>query len=329
MNYAELHLLLNHFPIIGTIVGLGLFLVSFVGKNDDLRRGSYIVFVAIALISIPTFLSGFGAQLMIKGPGVSDALLQRHQGAALLSLWFMEATGALALAGLWQSQRISHPARWNVSAVLLFSLLTAGLMARTGSTGGDIRHPEDRPSQAAATTGGTVEEGTIGSIIHTFEPTPEKFSEAVTFSKWWWTFMMIMHFLGLIMIVGTVGLLDLRIMGFLKQLPVAPVHRFLPWAMAGLGVNIVTGLLAFTGLPENYIYSGVFWLKMLSLLLLGLNAAAFYLTDIFAGVESLGAGEDAPISAKLIAASSLFLWFAVITFGRYIQPLGDTLRPGN
>ena len=329
MNYAELHLLLNHFPIIGTIVGLGLFLVSFLGKNDDLRRGSYIVFVAIALISIPTFLSGFGAQLMIKGPGVSDALLQRHQGAALLSLWFMEATGALALAGLWQSQRISHPARWNVSAVLLFSLLTAGLMARTGSTGGDIRHPEDRPSQAAATTGGTVEEGTIGSIIHTFEPTPEKFSEAVTFSKWWWTFMMIMHFLGLIMIVGTVGLLDLRIMGFLKQLPVAPVHRFLPWAMAGLGVNIVTGLLAFTGLPENYIYSGVFWLKMLSLLLLGLNAAAFYLTDIFAGVESLGAGEDAPISAKLIAASSLFLWFAVITFGRYIQPLGDTLRPGN
>ena len=329
MNYAELHLLLNHFPIIGTIVGLGLFLVSFVGKNDDLRRGSYIVFVAIALISIPTFLSGFGAQLMIKGPGVSDALLQRHQGAALLSLWFMEATGALALAGLWQSQRNSHPARWNVSAVLLFSLLTAGLMARTGSTGGDIRHPEDRPSQAAATTGGTVAEGTIGSIIHTFEPTPEKFSEAVTFSKWWWTFMMIMHFLGLIMIVGTVGLLDLRIMGFLKQLPVAPVHRFLPWAMAGLGVNIVTGLLAFTGLPENYIYSGVFWLKMLSLLLLGLNAAAFYLTDIFAGVESLGAGEDAPISAKLIAASSLFLWFAVITFGRYIQPLGDTLRPGN
>src|SRR6266699_820303 len=261
MNYAELHLLLNHFPIIGTIVGLGLFLVSFVGKNDDLRRGSYIVFVAIALISIPTFLSGFGAQLMIKGPGVSDALLQRHQGAALLSLWFMEAT--------------------------------------------------------------------IGSIIHTFEPTPEKFSEAVTFSKWWWTFMMIMHFLGLIMIVGTVGLLDLRIMGFLKQLPVAPVNRFLPWAMAGLGVNILTGLLAFIGLPENYIYSGVFWLKMLSLLLLGLNAAAFYLTDIFAGVESLGAGEDAPISAKLIAASSLFLWFAVITFGRYIQPLGDTLRPGN
>jgi uncharacterized membrane protein len=329
MNYAHLHLLLNHFPIIGTIIGLGLFLISFLGKNEDLRRGSYIVFAAIALLSIPTFLSGYGAQLMIKGPGISDALIQRHQSSALLSLWFTEATGALALIGLWQTQRTPHMPRWNVAAVLVFSLLTTGLMARTGNTGGDIRHPEDQTGQAATSTRDTVTEGTIGSIISTFEPTPEKFSEAVTFSKWWWTFMMIMHFLGLIMIVGTVGLLDIRIMGFLKQLPTAPLHRFLPWAMAGLGVNIVTGLLAFIGLPENYIYSGVFWLKMFSLLLLGANAAVFYLTDIFAGVERLEAGEDAPMSAKLIAASSLFLWFAVITFGRYIQPLGDTLRPGN
>ena len=329
MNYAHLHLLLNHFPVIGTIVGLGLFLISFLGKNEDLRRGSYIVFAAIALLAIPTFLSGYGAQLMIKGPGVSDALIQRHQSSALLSLWFMLATGALALVGLWQTQKSPHIPRWNVAAVLIFSLLTMGLMARTGNTGGDIRHPEDQAGQAANSTRNSVAEGTIGSIIRTFEPSPEKFSEAVTFSKWWWTFMMILHFLGLIMIVGTVGLLDIRIMGFLKQLPTAPLHRFLPWAMAGLGVNIVTGLLAFIGLPENYIYSGVFWLKMLALILLGVNAALFYLTDIFAGVERLEAGEDAPMSAKLIAASSLFLWFAVITFGRYIQPLGDTLRPGN
>jgi hypothetical protein len=67
----------------------------------------------------------------------------------------------------------------------------------------------------------------------------------------------------------------------------------------------------------------------LALLLLGLNAAAFYLTNIFEGIESVGAGEDAPISAKLVAASSLFLWFAVITMGRYIQPLVDTLLGTN
>src|ERR1700730_7702090 len=120
MNFAHLHLLLNHFPIIGTIVGLGLFLVSFLGKNDDLRRGSYIIFAAIALISIPTFLTGFGAQVMLKGPGVSDALLQRHEGSALLSLWFMEATGALALIGLWQSPKNLQPARLDFFGLLGF-----------------------------------------------------------------------------------------------------------------------------------------------------------------------------------------------------------------
>lgn len=330
MNYAHLHLLLNHVPIIGSIVGLGLFLISFFGKNEDLRRASYIIFAAVALLTIPAFLSGFGAEQMIKGPGVSDALISRHEGSALLSLWFMELTGALALIGIWQSQTNARPSRGNVSAVLLFSILTVVLIGRTGNTGGDIRHPEVRPGQEATLAEPTtITEGTIGAFLHTFEPDPDKFSEAMTFSKWWWTFMMAAHFLGLILIVGTVGLLDIRIMGFLKQLPIAPLHRLLPWGLAGLGINIVTGLLAFAGRPENYIFSAALWLKILSLLLLGVNAAVFYLTDIFGQVEKLQAGEDAPFAAKLVAASGLFLWFAVITMGRYIQPLTDTLLGTN
>ena len=330
MNYAHLHLLLNHVPVIGSIVGLGLFLISFFGKNEDLRRSSYIIFAAVALITIPAFLSGFGAEQMIKGPGVSDALISRHEGSALLSLWFMELTGAIALIGLWQSHATAPPSRWNVWAVMLFSVLTVVLMARTGNTGGDIRHPELRPgAEATAAEPATITEGTIGAFIAKFEPNPDKFSDAMTFSKWWWTFMMAAHFLGLILIVGTVGLFDIRIMGFLKQLPIAPLHRLLPWGLAGFAVNIVTGMLAFAGRPENYIFSSALWLKILALLLLGLNAAAFYLTNIFGEVENLDAGEDAPISAKLIAASSLFLWFAVITMGRYIQPLTDTLLGTN
>ena len=328
MNFAHLHLMLNHFPIIGTMVGLGLFLVSFIGKNEDLRRSSYIVFGGVALLAIPTFLSGYGADLMIKGPGVSDILIQRHQGSAMLSVWFVLATGVFSLVALWQGQRASGASHWIAPVVLLSALLTVGLMARTGNTGGDIRHAEVR-DQNELTAAGTVTEGPIGAMLAAIEPTPDTFSRAMVFSKWWWTFMMVMHFLGLCTIVGTVGLLDIRIMGFLKQLPVGPLHRFIPWAMAGLGVNILTGMLAFIGQPENYIYSAVFWLKMLSLLLLGLNAAVFYLTDIFEGVENLKAGEDAAFTAKLIAATSLILWFGVITMGRYIQPLADTLRPAS
>jgi len=39
----------------------------------------------------------------------------------------------------------------------------------------------------------------------------------------------------------------------------------------------------------------------------------------------LGAGENAPLSAKVVAASSLVLWFAVIALGRYIQLYSNTL----
>jgi hypothetical protein len=256
-------------------------------------------------------------------PGVSVDLVQRHEGAAMLALWFMEATGAFALIGLWQSYRISRPARWNVAAVLLFSIVTVGLMARTGNTGGDIRHPEIRASQEAAVT-----EGAVGSLVHVFEPAPDKFTSAMLFSKWWWAFMMDLHFIGLALLIGTIGVLDLRIIGFAKQMPIAPLHRLVPWAMAGLGINLVTGMLAFIGMPVYYTYDVAFWLKMFTLLLLGLNAAVFYLTGTFRAVERLGAGEDAPISAKLLAASSLFLWLAVIAFGRYIQPFENSIPLG-
>jgi uncharacterized membrane protein len=326
VNLAHWHLLLNHFPIIGTIIALALFLASFVGENNDLRRASFIIFTGIGFLSIGTFLTGFGAQAMITGkPGVSDALIQRHEGSAMLTIWFIEITGALSAVGLWQYHRLKRPAHWTVTAILFASLLTAGLVARTGNTGGEITHPWVRDNPTAT----TVTEGPIGSILQHFEPTPASFSGAIIDNEWFWAFLMAAHFIGLAMIVGTVGILDLRMMGFLKQLPMAPVHRFMPWAMAGLAANILTGLLAFIGQPENYIYSGALWLKIVGLMLLGVNAAVFYLTGIFDRVNPLQAGEDAPMSAKLIAVSSLFLWFAVITFGRYIQPLSNTVRlPG-
>src|ERR1700693_4805420 len=114
MNFAHLHLLLNHFPIIGTLVGLGLLLISLFGKNDDLRRASLIIFPVMALLAIPVFFSGPGAQGAIKKlPGVSEAMIERHQGAAMLALLFMEITAAFSLVALWKSHEPSRAARWN------------------------------------------------------------------------------------------------------------------------------------------------------------------------------------------------------------------------
>src|SRR5438552_14221466 len=321
MNLAHLHLILNHIPIIGTIIGLGLLIVSLVGNTDDLKRASLMVFAGVALLALPTFFSGVGAQGAIrKDAAVPASLIERHEGAAILALFFMEVTGALALVGLWRRDRLFTDKPWSILAVILcFSIVTAGLMARVGATGGDIRHPEIRLAQEV-----TREPGVSG-IVSIFEPSPGKFTDLMLLSKWWWAFMMDLHFVGLALLIGTVGILDLRMLGFFKQLPIAPLHRLTPWAMAGFGVNTLTGILAFIGMPNYYTFDAAFWLKMLALLLLGLNAAAFYLSNAFNSVEHLGPGEDAPALAKFFAASSLVLWFAVIALGRYIQSFTDTI----
>lgn len=321
MNLAHLHLLLNHFPIIGTLVGLGLFVISLVGKNDDFKRAALIIFAAMALLSLPTFFSGAGAQGAIDElPGVSNALISRHEGAAILALFFMELTGALSLAGLWQSHKSSAPPRWNIMAVLLLSLITVGLMARVGTTGGDIRHPEISAGSHPA-----ANEGMPGSIVQVFEPSPGKFMRLMTANKFWWAFMMDLHFIGLVMIIGAVGVLDLRTLGFAKALPLGSLQRVVPWGLAGLAMNVTTGVLAYIGMPSYYTHDIAFWIKMFALMLLGLNAAAFYLTGTFHAVEHIGPGQDAPRSAKIIAVSSLVLWFGVITLGRYIQFYQDTI----
>ena len=72
MDLTHIHLLLNHFPTIGFIIGGGLFVLSLFMKSDDLKLGSLVVLLGIALIAIPTYMSGNGAGDAIKSlPGVT------------------------------------------------------------------------------------------------------------------------------------------------------------------------------------------------------------------------------------------------------------------
>src|SRR5262245_65797613 len=96
MNFAHLHFLLNLAPILGTVIGLAVFLISVAWKNGDLQRTSLVLLVAVALVALPAFFSGIGAQGAIsKDPAVPPALMERHEGAAILALFFMKLNSAL------------------------------------------------------------------------------------------------------------------------------------------------------------------------------------------------------------------------------------------
>jgi hypothetical protein len=319
MNLAHAHLLLNHLPILGTLITLGLFLVALVAKRDDLTQVSLALFALIALAAIPTYMSGSGAADTIKDtPEVPMALIEAHQGAALVAFIFMEITGAVALVGLWRFSRteknpwMSGPARMTLFSVLVLAAATSGLMAITGNTGGDIRHPEILSGEAATTLSGAVGIKLIGSIQHF----------VIDSSMWVWPILEDLHFLGLILLFGSIGVLSLRVIGFFKQLPVAPLHRFIPWGIGGFAINVVTGFLFYLGMPGFYNMNFVFQLKIFTIFVAGAILLLFYCTSAFRTLEHVGPGEDAPALAKFLALASIILWIAVIVLGRYI-PFGE------
>lgn len=146
----------------------------------------------------------------------------------------------------------------------------------------------------------------------------------VTHYAWVWPTCQSLHFVGLALLVGVVGMLDLRMLGVGKNLPIGPLHRLVPWAVSGFILNAITGFLFFAGDPFQYIYNRAFGLKMLFIALASLNMMAFYVTGIFRTVEITGMGQGAPMSAKIISASSLFFWVGVMYFGRMLPFLGNS-----
>jgi hypothetical protein len=144
-------------------------------------------------------------------------------------------------------------------------------------------------------------------------------------NKWWWAFMMDLHFMGLVLLVGTIGLFNLRLLGFAKQIPVAALNKLVPWGLAGLSVNVLTGLLAFIGMPTFYSHDIAFVFKIVAVLLAVTTLGLFYHMSVFRECEAVGPGQNAPPRAKFVAAISLVLWLSVIVLGRYIQPLQDSI----
>src|SRR5215831_7717226 len=319
MNLAHVHLLLNHLPILGTLITLGLFVVSLAAKRDDMKQVSLALFSLIALLAIPTYISGSGAQNALKDSSqVSASVIESHQGAALLAFIFMEITGAVSLVGLLRFSRAeknpwtSGPARTTLLAVLLLAVATSALMAVAGNTGGNIRHSEILSGEEATSAIGTVGAKLMMGIHHF----------VIDSSMWVWPILEDLHFLGLIVLLGSIGVVNLRILGFLMQLPLAPLHRFVPWGIAGFGVNVITGFLFYLGMPDFYILNIVFQLKIFTIVLAATTLLVFYCTSAFRSLEHVGPGEDAPPFAKFIAASSIVLWLAIIVLGRYI-PFGE------
>jgi hypothetical protein len=302
VNLAHLHLLLNHFPTVGLGIALGLLLASLLKKSEDLKQASFVAFFLLGLLAIPAYLTGSAAHYVLQNqPGVSQQVIAAHQDAALLALILIEITGLVAWLALWRFRP------WHQTGILVLAIVTFGLMASAANIGGHIRHPEILARGMAAPVPGWPRTAAAGAAL-------------VLDNPWVWPICEVFHFVGLCLLFGVVLLVNLRLLGFVKGVAVADVTRLLPWAMAGLGINIVTGMLFFLAAPDQYTQNPAFVWKMGLILIAGVTLLYPTMWD---QADESTAENRAPLFGRIIAAGSICLWIGVIFLGRFLPYLGS------
>jgi uncharacterized membrane protein len=303
LSPTHIHLLLNHFPTIGFVIGLCLFVAALIARSDHLKQASLVLFVGIALLTIPTYVTGNAAQSAIQdNPGVSVRLIEMHEGAALLALLLMEITGGFAWLGLWQYRRMLRLPFWNATTILLLAIATFALVARAANLGGEILHPEIRV---------TAESPDV--------PLARQLGTYISETPFVWVACEALHFLGLSLLIGVLLLVHLKTLGPLKQVPYRFVDRLLPWAVLGFGLNILTGMMFFVATPGQYIENTAFYWKLVFVLLAGANTLYFFFDRGWAAAP----GTEAPALTKLVAASALVLWVGVLYWGSMLPFIGN------
>ncbi|HLP65243.1 hypothetical protein [Flavobacterium sp.] len=158
MNDAHWHMVVNHFPIIGTILGLGILIGGLVFKNNSIKNTAYCLFIVAALFSFASMNTGEGAEeIAEKLPDVTDQIIHEHEEAAeklALVLYFL---GAISIVGLYLN--VKKNAKANLVSFLAMTVAAVGvfLAQQTGTTGGEIRHTEIR-ANGTTTAGATQSE---------------------------------------------------------------------------------------------------------------------------------------------------------------------------
>jgi hypothetical protein len=140
--------------------------------------------------------------------------------------------------------------------------------------------------------------------------------QALMYSHWGWPTVESLHFIGLSLLIGAVGIFDLRMLGFFRTIPLMALHRLVPFGIGGYLLNVTTGIMFVTSVPDQYIYNPAFQSKILLMILAGMNVFLFYRFCFRELVKE--PTRQTRMMARVFAGVSLLCWLGVITAGRLI-----------
>lgn len=141
-------------------------------------------------------------------------------------------------------------------------------------------------------------------------------SHFVAETTWVYPTLETMHTVGMALLIGSLGLIDLRVLGFKRELPILETQRLLPLAWLGFTLNAFSGTLLFVSDSVMFYSSYTFRIKIALIILGGINAALLG-RKVFQTSAS-AAAPPPTVGAKWIAGTSLVFWFGAIIAGRLI-----------
>ena len=159
MNDAHLHMVVNHFPIIGTIFGLGILVTGMILKNNSVKNTAYILFAVAAIFAAFSMGTGEGAEELVEDmPNIGNQIIHEHEEIAEKFAVILYVTGFFGLVSLFTSYKKYRFATLFSFITLALAIVAGVLTKSVGTSGGEIRHTEIR-TNIISTTG--AEQNTV------------------------------------------------------------------------------------------------------------------------------------------------------------------------
>jgi uncharacterized membrane protein len=161
MNDAHLHMVVNHFPIIGTILGLGILITGIILKNNSVKNTAYVLFIVAAVFGAFSMGTGEGAEELVENmPSVGKQIIHEHEEMAEKLAIVLYVLGVISLVGLFLSYIKNAKANLVSYVAVIVAIVGVFFAQQTGTTGGEIRHTEIRANAVPA--GGAQQSATSG-----------------------------------------------------------------------------------------------------------------------------------------------------------------------
>lgn len=152
MNDAHLHLVVNHFPIIGNFFGIGILITGILLKNNSIKNTAYVLLIVAAIFGAFSIGTGEGAEEMVEDfPNIGKAIIHEHEELAEKFAILLYATAVFALISLVATIKKFRLAKIFSFITLVLALISGVMSINVGISGGEIRHTEIREDNAGST----------------------------------------------------------------------------------------------------------------------------------------------------------------------------------